>query len=64
MAKEKTINEFIDKNRYVLKWLSAGPEDNTEPREQDFDKRFESVLTALHKEADPNVIRLKPRKKQ
>lgn len=65
MAKEKTISEYTDKNKYIHKWLSEGPGKVSGPKsfEIDLDKRLDTILTALHKVEESNVIRLKSRKK-
>lgn len=65
MPKDKTISEYTDKNKYVLKWLSAdsGQMRSASSFEIDFDKRLDTILKALHKVEQANVIRLKPRKK-
>ena len=65
MAKDKTISEYTDKNKYVLKWLSAEPEQmrSAVSFEIDFDRRLDTILNALQKAEHANVIRLKPRKK-
>lgn len=64
MAKEKTISEYTDKNKYIYRWLTDGPGEATGIKsfEIDLDKRLDSILTALHK-VESNVIRLKSRKK-
>jgi len=64
MAKEKTISEYTDKNKYIYRWLAEEPGVVTGPRsfEIDHDKRLDMILSALHKVEQSNVIRLKRKK--
>ncbi|MBI5588592.1 MAG: hypothetical protein HY889_09550 [Deltaproteobacteria bacterium] len=65
MAKEKTFSEYTDTNQYLYRWLAEKPPEKKSDRsfEIDLDKRLDTILTALHKAEESNVIRLKQRKK-
>jgi hypothetical protein len=54
---------LTDKQNYLLSWLIAPPAQQRSG-DIDSDKRFETVLSVLHKERDRKVIpfKLRPRK--
>ncbi|MBI1912267.1 MAG: hypothetical protein HYS21_09725 [Deltaproteobacteria bacterium] len=58
------IKNIIDTNSYIHNWLTDKPvKPKEEKLSEDPQKRFDTILTALLKETDKNVLRFKPRKK-
>lgn len=66
MSNDPVSKIIRDKNSYILEWLSVGPSYPQGPNGFEagitMDKRLETILKALHKERDKNVLPFKQRK--